>query len=68
MRFIRNLSRRIISLAFLSFYFGQFFPGQFLQIIIRIPLDLYLLAGNDFDFVFVDHLGFDLHIRVVAAG
>lgn len=45
--------------------FCDFLSGHLLQIIIWVSLDLDLLTRNDFRFVFVDHLSFDLKVGVI---
>lgn len=53
------------SLLSLFVDFGYLLSCQFLQIVIRITLNLNFLTCDNFHFMFVDHFSFYLKVRVV---
>lgn len=49
----------------LNVNFCNFLSGKFFKIIIRVTFHLNFLTGDNFKFVFVDHLSFNLQIGII---
>jgi len=56
-------------MGFTSFFidvkFGNFLSGQFFKVIIRVSFNLNFLTCDNFEFIFIDHLSFYVHIGVI---